>query len=155
MSKLGVSAVKQFNNLSELEKHELYEKIKKTSESLKKGFTSIPPPKTPKPQTRKAHRIRSDESISPRMSKSRGGFSYFNTDTHQNGGRKTVRKVSIKNGKGHKTMTQYKKDKKIFTVKKPLTIIEIVTIQRGQFIPGLFSDCKGPGCMKNKTRKTH
>jgi hypothetical protein len=41
----------------------------------------------------------------------------------------------------------------MYSVKKPLTIVEIVTIQRGQFIPGLFSDCKGSDCMKNKTRK--
>jgi hypothetical protein len=87
------------------------------------------------------------------MSNAIGGFSYFNEGRQQNGGRKTVRKVSIKNGKGHKTMTQYKKGKKLFTVKKPLSVIEIVTIQRGQFIPGLFSDCKGPGCV-NKTRKS-
>jgi hypothetical protein len=85
-----------------------------------------------------------------------GGFSYNNSESCiQSGGRKTVRKVSIKNGKGHKTMTQYKKGKKMFTVKKPLTIIEIVTIQRGHFIPGLFRDCKGPNCMKNKTIKKH
>jgi len=83
-----------------------------------------------------------------------GGFSYSNSENcNQRGGRKTVRKVSIKNGKGHKMVSEYKKGKKMFTVKKPLTVIEIVTIQRGQFIPGLFSDCKGPGCMKNKTRK--
>jgi hypothetical protein len=88
------------------------------------------------------------------MSNNIGGFSYSNTGVSQKGGRKTVRKVSIKNGKGHKSMTQYKKYKKLFTVKKPLSVIEIVTIQRGQFIPGLFSDCKGPGCVKNKTRKS-
>jgi len=81
-------------------------------------------------------------------------FNYFNSDKKMNGGRKTVRKVSIKNGKGHKTMTQYKKGKKMFTIKKPLTMIEIVTIRRGQFIPGLFSDCKGPDCIKSKTRKS-
>lgn len=83
-----------------------------------------------------------------------GGFNYNNSEScTQKGGRKTLRKVSIKNGKGHKMISQYKKGKKMFTVKKPLSIIEIVTIQRGQFIPGLFSDCKGPGCMKNKTMK--
>jgi len=83
-----------------------------------------------------------------------GGSNYNNQETIvQNGGSKTVRKVSIKNGKGHKTISQYKKGKKMFSVKKPLTVIEIVTIQRGQFIPGLFRDCKGPGCMKNKTMK--
>jgi len=80
-------------------------------------------------------------------------FNYSNLDTKQKGGRKTVRNVTIKNGKGHKSISQYKKGKKMYSVKKPLTIVEIVTIQRGQFIPGLFSDCKGSDCMKNKTRK--
>lgn len=143
---LGVSAVKNFDQMSDSKKKELTEKLLASRAAMKKGTTSIPPPKTPKPQTRKAHRIRSDESISPRLS--RGGFSYNNASMSQNGGRKTVRKVSIKNGKGHKTMTQYKKGKKMFTVKKPLSVVEIVTIQRGQFIPGLFSDCKGPDCNK-------
>lgn len=145
MPKLGVTAV-DYEKLSDSKKKELTIQLLKSREAMKQGITSSPPPKTPKPQTRKAHRIRSDESVSPRPS--RGGFSYFNADIHQNGGRKTVRKVSIKNGKGHKTMTQYKKGKKMFTVKKPLTIVEIVTIQRGQFIPGLFSDCKGEDCNK-------
>ena len=80
-------------------------------------------------------------------------FNYSNLDTKQKGGNKTVRNVSIKNGKGHKSISQYKKGKKMYSVKKPLTIVEIVTIQRGQFIPGLFSDCKDSDCMKNKTRK--
>jgi hypothetical protein len=80
-------------------------------------------------------------------------FNYSNSDKKQTGGNKTVRIVSIKNGKGHKSISQYKKGKKMYSVKKPLTIVEIVTIQRGQFIPGLFSDCKGSDCMKNKTRK--
>jgi len=144
--KLGVSALKNFEEMSDSKKKELTIQLLASRAAMKQGITSSPPPKTPKPQTRKAHRIRSDESVSPRSS--RGGFSYFNADIHQNGGRKTVRKVSIKNGKGHKTMTQYKKGKKLFTVKKPLTIVEIVTIQRGQFIPGLFSDCKGEDCNK-------
>ena len=87
------------------------------------------------------------------MSTKIGGFNYNSTVTHQIGGRKTIRKVAIKNRKGHKSMTQYKKGKKMFSIKKPLSVIEIVTIQRGQFIPGLFSDCKGPGCIKNKTMK--
>jgi hypothetical protein len=45
----------------------------------------------------------------------------------------------IKGGKGHKSVCHYKKGKKQYTVKKPLTVVEIVTIQRGQFIPKLFS----------------
>ena len=80
-------------------------------------------------------------------------FNYSNLDTKQKGGKKTIRNVSIKNGKGHKSISQYKKGKKMYSVKKPLTIVEIVTIQRGEFIPGLFSDCKGSDCTKNKTRK--
>jgi len=80
-------------------------------------------------------------------------FNYSNLDTKLKGGKKTIRNVSIKNGKGHKSISQYKKGKKMYSVKKPLTIVEIVTIQRGQFIPGLFSDCKGSDCMKIKTRK--
>jgi len=47
------------------------------------------------------------------MSTKIGGFNYDNTDVHQNGGRKTVRKVAIKNGKGHKSLSHYKKDKKL------------------------------------------
>jgi hypothetical protein len=80
-------------------------------------------------------------------------FNYSNLDTKLKGGKKTIRNVSIKNGKGHKSISQYKKGKKMYSVKKPLTIVEIVTIQKGQFIPGLFSDCKGSDCMKNRTRK--
>jgi len=36
------------------------------------------------------------------------------------GGRKIVRKVSIKNGKGYKSVTKYRKGKKTKTVKKPI-----------------------------------
>jgi len=86
------------------------------------------------------------------MSKTIKNFKYANRDQKQNGGNKTVRTVKIHGGKGHKTMTHYKKGKKMYTVKKPLTIIEIVTIQRGKFIPGLFSDCKGKNCSR-KNRK--
>lgn len=151
MSSLGVARMKDYkkhiNNMTEKQKTEY---LKESMEGLKSSPEEAPSPKSPtesqKRQIKTAKRIRSEKSRSPRPS--RGGFSYFNSDIHQNGGRKTVRKVSIKNGKGHKTMTQYKKGKKLFTVKKPLTIVEIVTIQRGQFIPGLFSDCKGEDCNK-------
>jgi hypothetical protein len=86
------------------------------------------------------------------MTKSVKNFNYFNKENKHQGHRKTVRMVKIHGGKGHKTMTHYKKGKKMYTVKKPLTIIEIVTIQRGKFIPGLFRDCKGPNCSR-KNRK--
>ena len=67
----------------------------------------------------------------------------------QNGG-KIVRKVSIKNGKGYKSVTKYHKGKKIGTAKKPIHKDHISLIQMGKFIPGLFSDCK---CNKKTRRK--
>ena len=86
------------------------------------------------------------------MTKSVKNFHYFNKEQKHHGHRKTMRMVKIHGGKGHKTMTHYKKGKKMYSVKKPLTIIEIVTIQRGKFIPGLFRDCKGSNCSR-KNRK--
>ena len=73
-------------------------------------------------------------------------FQYNNQQVSQNGGKKTIRKVSIKNGKGHKSVSRYSKGKRMSNVKIPLTIMEIVTIQKGKFIPGLFDDCKGANC---------
>lgn len=79
-------------------------------------------------------------------------FNYNNTDiTIQGGSKKIVRKVSIKNGKGYKSITKYHKGKKISSVKKPIHPTHIMHIQSRKFIPGLFSDCD---CReKNKTRK--
>jgi hypothetical protein len=79
-------------------------------------------------------------------------FNYKNTEMKlQNGGAKIVRKVSIKNGKGYKSVTKYMKGKKVNSVKKPIHKSHVELIQKGIFIPGLFMDCK---CiMKNKTRK--
>jgi hypothetical protein len=78
-------------------------------------------------------------------------FNYNNTEVkmEQSGG-KIVRKVSIKKGKGYKSITKYHKGKKISTVKKPIHKSHVHTIMYGTFIPGLFSDCK---CNKKKTRK--
>jgi len=75
---------------------------------------------------------------------------YTNTEVKkmQNGG-KIVRKVSIKNGKGYKSVTKYHKGKKVGTAKKPIHKDHISLIQMGKFVPGLFSDCK---CNK-KTRR--
>jgi len=151
MSRLGVAGVKGYKkhiaNMTEKQKTDF---LKESREGLTSSPEEASSPKSPtesqKRQIKTAKRIRSDKSRSPRPS--RGGSSYYNAGMSQNGGRKTVRKVSIKNGKGHKSLTQYKQGKKMFTVKKPLSMIEIVTIQRGQFIPGLFSDCKGPDCNK-------
>jgi hypothetical protein len=76
-------------------------------------------------------------------------FHFENTEVKkdQHGG-KIVRKVSIKKGKGYKSVTKYHKGKKIGTSKKPIHKSHINLIMVGKFIPGLFSDCK---C--NKTRK--
>ena len=75
-------------------------------------------------------------------------FNYENTETKIQQGGKTVRKVTIKRGKGYKSVTKYHKGKKIGTSKKPIHKSHINLIMFGKFIPGLFSDCK---C--NKTRK--
>jgi hypothetical protein len=56
------------------------------------------------------------------------------------GGTKVVRKVHIKGGKGHKSVSHYKRGKHMFTFKKPLKSGEIGLIKIGKFIPGLFKD---------------
>jgi hypothetical protein len=79
-------------------------------------------------------------------------FNFENTEVKtQSGGQKIIRKVSIKNGKGYKSITKYHKGKKTSSVKKPIHNTHIHLIKRGKFIPRLFLDCK---CReKNKTRK--
>lgn len=79
-------------------------------------------------------------------------MTYQNTEALiQGGGKKIVRKVTIRNGKGYKSVTKYHKGKKVGSVKKPLLDSHIMLIQARKFIPGLFSDCN---CSKNrKTRK--
>ena len=77
---------------------------------------------------------------------------YQNTEvTRTSGGGKIVRKVSIKNGKGHKSVTKYHKGKKVGTAKKPIHKSHVDMILMGKFTPGLFSDC---GCNNKKTRKS-
>ena len=80
-------------------------------------------------------------------------FHYSNTETKLQGGSKIVRKVHIKNGKGYKSVTKYHNGKKQSTVKKPIILEQIESIRVGVFIPGLFADCHGPKCGKNKTQK--
>jgi hypothetical protein len=72
----------------------------------------------------------------------------------QNGG-KIVRKVSIKNGKGYKSVTKYHKGKKIGTSKKPINKNDMNLINMGKFIPGLFSQCICNKKKSNKTKKYH
>jgi len=67
---------------------------------------------------------------------------YENTEVVLQKGGKVVRRVSIKKGKGYKSITKYRKGKKLFTIKKPIHKEHIKLIKRGKFIPGLFNDCK-------------
>jgi len=76
-------------------------------------------------------------------------FNYSNTQIHQHGGNKTVRKVLIKKGKGHKSVKHYKNGRMISNGKRNLLPDEISLIQLGKFIPGLFKDCP---CNKTKTK---
>lgn len=67
---------------------------------------------------------------------------YENTEVVLQKGGKVVRKVTIKKGKGYKSITKYRKGKKLFTIKKPIHKEHVKLIKRGKFIPGLFNDCK-------------
>ena len=79
---------------------------------------------------------------------STSSFNYSNTQTHQTGGKKTVRRVLIKKGKGHKSVKYYKNGKLVSNIKRGLKPVEVAFIKVGKFIPGLFKGC---GC--NKTKK--
>ena len=68
-------------------------------------------------------------------------FNYSNTEVKQHGGTKTVRNVTIRRGKGHKSVTTYAGRKRIFTVKKKLRRCDVSRIKKGKFIKGLFADC--------------
>ena len=84
-------------------------------------------------------------------SKKKTKFNYHNIEVkHQLGGPKVVRKVSITNSKGYKSVTKYRNGRKIASSRKPINKTHIAFIKIGKFIPGLFADCK---CNKNKTRK--
>lgn len=77
-------------------------------------------------------------------------YHYQNKETKvMSDGTKVVRKVHIKGGKGHKSVSHYKSGKHLLTSKKSLNGGEISLIKVGKFIPGLFKDC---GCGK-KTKK--
>jgi hypothetical protein len=78
------------------------------------------------------------------------GFHYKNTEIKHHNGKKTIRKVCIKNGKGYKSVCRYHKGKCCGTVKKNLLPHHIDKIYGGEFIPGLFSDCS---MQTKKTRK--
>jgi hypothetical protein len=76
-------------------------------------------------------------------------FDYENTEVKNNQlGGKIVRKVSIKKGKGYKSITRYHRKKHIGTIRKTLKNGEIQMIKLGKFIPGLFKNCKA--CSKKR-----
>ena len=79
-------------------------------------------------------------------------FNYQNTEVKMTGGARIVRKVSIKNGKGYKSVCRYKKGKCCGTVKKNLLPHHIDKIRGGKFISGLFNDCM-PSKKTRKNRK--
>jgi len=76
-------------------------------------------------------------------------FSYESIQTHMNGGKKQVRNVTIKNGKGYKSVSKYCKGKCNSTTKRRLLLNEIKMIQRHQYIPALFKNCTP----KSRTRR--
>ena len=78
-------------------------------------------------------------------------FNYQNTETKIQQGGKIIRKVSIKKGKGYKSITKYRRGKKISSVKKPIHTQHMDMIKGGKFINGLFNDCKN--CKTRKNRK--
>lgn len=78
------------------------------------------------------------------------GFHYLNRQVALKGGKKTTRKVLIKNGKGYKSVCTYKNGRKCHNNKKHLTKSEIHMIKIGKFIPRLFSDISAS---LTKTRK--
>ena len=80
-------------------------------------------------------------------------FNYHNTEVKtQSGGKKIVRKVTIKHGKGHKSVTKYNKGQKTSSIKKPIHKQHIASIKRGKFVHGLFDECYKER-KKVKTRK--
>ena len=68
-------------------------------------------------------------------------FHYHNTEKRIHGKQHFIRRVSIKNGKGYKSITM-KKGGKRRSVKRLLHPTEIEQIKNRQFIHGLFSNCK-------------
>ena len=68
-------------------------------------------------------------------------FNYTNTEMKTHGKTKTVRNVTIRNGKGHKSVTKFTGGKRIYSVKKKLRRCDVSSIKKGKFIKGLFSDC--------------
>lgn len=80
-------------------------------------------------------------------------YFYENTEVKKVGGKKIVRKVTIKNGKAIKMVSKYHKGKHLGTAKKPIHKDHVEMIQLGKFVKGLFGDCKCGSKTKSRTRK--
>jgi hypothetical protein len=80
-------------------------------------------------------------------------YKYYNKDVRVVNGKKTVRVVSVKNGRGYKSVTKYRGKKRLWTVKKPIHDDHIPLIGGGKFIPGLFDDCICTNSKKTKKNK--
>jgi len=78
------------------------------------------------------------------------GFNFTNVQHYMTGGKKTTRKVIIRNNKGYKSICSYKNNKKCHNKKKHLSKSKIQMIKMGKFIPGLFNDIS---VSSSKTRK--
>ena len=80
-------------------------------------------------------------------------YQYYNKDVRIVNGKKTVRVVSVKNGRGYKSVTKYRGKKRVGTVKKRVHEDHIPLIVGGKFIPGLFKDCTTKACKNKKKLK--
>ena len=69
-------------------------------------------------------------------------FNYKNIETNiSHSGKKIIRTVSIKNGKGYKSITTYNKNGTKKIIKKEIHPMHVDLIKNRKFIPKLFSDC--------------
>jgi len=78
-------------------------------------------------------------------------FCYKNIEVKMcKNGKKILRKVSIRKGKGYKSVSIYHKKQHGGTVRKNLKKSEIYMIKSRKFIHGLFKNCK---TCSNKKKK--
>lgn len=95
---------------------------------------------------RRTHNHKIYQDSIPRMNTRRRTakhFVYASQQIHHHGNDKTVHRVTVKNGKGHKSVTKYRRGKLMSRVKRLLREEEMEHIHRKKFIPGLFRDCIG------------
>ena len=76
-------------------------------------------------------------------------FNYENKETKVQSGGKIVRKVSIKKGRGYKSITKYHKGKKMYTVRKPIHKEHVKLIKKGKFGKMLFPNKKFASSLYN------